>query len=263
MFFFLSKFLPPFIYPLGLACLLVIAALLLTRRRRWQQACLLLALGLLWLGGNRWVSLELARSLEWRYLPPEEIPQADAIVLLGGGTLPAEYPRTLVEVGEAGDRVIYAAWLYNQGKAEHILSSGGLADWSSRQRTPAEDMQFLLEMMGVPPDAIWLQPDSLNTLEDALFSARILREQGAEKILLVTSATHMPRSVRLFEAQGFEVIPAPTDFVVTQSAEKEAGQSDWRAHLINLLPSAENLALTTKVLKEYIGIFVYDLRGWK
>ena len=73
----------------------------------------------------------------------------------------------------------------------------------------------------------------------------------------------MPRSVQLFEAQGFEVIPAPTDFVVTQSAEKDPGQSDWRAHLLNLLPSAANLALTTQVLKEYIGIFVYDLRGWK
>ena len=159
MFFFLSKFLPPFIYPLGLACLLVAAAVLLYRRRRWQLACLLLALGLLWLGGNRWVALELARSLEWRYLPPEELPQADAIVLLGGGTLPAEYPRTLVEVGEAGDRVIYAAWLYRQGKSEHILSSGGLADWTSRQSTPAEDMKFLLEMMGVPPEAIWLQTE--------------------------------------------------------------------------------------------------------
>jgi uncharacterized SAM-binding protein YcdF (DUF218 family) len=263
MFFFLSKFLPPFIYPLGLACLLIMAALLLYRRRKWQQAALLLALGLLWLGGNRWVSLELARSLEWQHLPPEVMPEADAIVLLGGGTLPAEYPRTLVEVGEAGDRVIQAAWLYRQGKAEHILASGGLADWSSRQATPAEDMAALLEFMGVPAEAIWLQTESLNTLEDAAYSAEILREHGAEKILLVTSATHMPRSMSLFEAQGFEVIPAPADFVATQSAEKDLGQSDWRAHLINLLPSADNLALTTKVLKEYIGIFIYDLRGWK
>jgi uncharacterized SAM-binding protein YcdF (DUF218 family) len=106
---------------------------------------------------------------------------------------------------------------------------------------------------------LWLEPDSRNTYENALFSTRILREKGIQRILLVTSALHMPRSLKLFQAQGLEVIPLPTDYTVTQG---DQAQLDARAFVLSLLPSAENLALTSRVLKEYIGIIVYDLRGW-
>ena len=180
MFVFLSKFLPPLIYPLGLACILILFALFLVRRIRWQRAALILALCCLWLGSNNWVAYGLARSLEWRYLPPEEVPVAEAIVVLGGGTLPAEWPRTIVEVNGAGDRILYTAYLYQQGKADHILLSGGLIDWVARPVSPAQDMATLLGMMGVPAQALWLQPDSRNTAEDALFSARMLKEKGIQ-----------------------------------------------------------------------------------
>jgi len=259
MFVFLSKFLPPFVYPLGLACVLVVTAFFLVNRIGLQRVVLGAALGCLLLGGNGWVASRLARSLEWRYLPPDTVPQAEAIVLLGGGTQPARAPRPMVEVTGAGDRVLYAAWLYKQGKAGHILLSGGTLDWSQSDSSPAYDMATLLEMMDVPADALWLEPDSRNTYENAVFSARILREKGIQRVLLVTSALHMPRSVSLFAAQGLDVIPLPTDYTVTQGDQE---RNDVRAFFLGLLPSAENLALTSRVLKEYIGIMVYDLRGW-
>jgi uncharacterized SAM-binding protein YcdF (DUF218 family) len=86
VFHYLSKFLPLFVYPLGLACVLLALALVLRRRRRWQTALVALSLVTLWLGGNRLASMFLVRSLEWQYLPPREPPQAEAIVVLGGGT---------------------------------------------------------------------------------------------------------------------------------------------------------------------------------
>ncbi|MBN1145847.1 MAG: YdcF family protein [Anaerolineales bacterium] len=263
MFLFLSKLLPPLVYPVGLACVLIALALFLAPRRApragLQRAVLALALTCLLLGGNGWVATGLARSLEWRCLPPEPLPQAEAIVLLGGSTLPALAPRPMVEISGAGDRVLYAAWLYKQGLAARILLSGGVLDWSEQDTSPAEDMATLLEMMGVPPEALWLESESRNTYENALYSARILREKGVRRILLVTSASHMPRSLKLFQAQGLQVIPMPTDFTVTQRASQEM---DARAVILGLAPSAENLALSTRMLKEYIGIFVYDLRGW-
>ena len=215
MFVYLSKILPPLVYPLGLACLLIVAALIL-RRPRLRTALLLLALALLLIGGNRWVALGLARSLEWRYIPAGELPQAQAIVVLGGGTLSAQYPRQTVEVDQAGDRLIYAAQLYHQGKAEHLLLSGGRIDWISSGAPPAEDMAALLEMLGVPRQALWLESQSRNTYENARNARAFLEPLGIRRILLVTSASHMPRSVALFEKQGFEVIPAPADFSVTQ-----------------------------------------------
>jgi uncharacterized SAM-binding protein YcdF (DUF218 family) len=268
MFVFMSKLLPTLAYPLGLVSLLILAALFLGRRVRLQRMVLIIALVLVWLGGNRWVASGLARSLEGRYQTPNPIPQADVLVLLGGGTSAPEPPRTMVEVNSAGDRVIYAARLYEQGKASHILASGGLLDWDVSDTTPAQDMAALLMWMGVPEDVIWLQGDSRNTYEDALFSARILEAKGAdighpiERILLVTSAWHMPRAVKLFEAQGLEVIPLPTDYNVTQKGWERAQNADWRSYVLDFFPSVGNLGLTTRMLKEYFGLFIYGLRGW-
>jgi len=262
MFVYLSKLLPLFVYPLGLVFILLILALISNRRAGWRKSAIGAALILLWLGGNRWVSMGLARSLEWRYLPPEEPPAAEAIVLLGGGTLSAEYPRPTVEVNGAGDRVIYTAWLYRQGSAPYVLLSGGTIDWLSGKDTPAEDMAHLLEMMGVPAEKMWLEFKSRNTQENALYSKAILDEKGVRRILLVTSALHMPRAVGLFEQQGLEVIPMPTDYIVTQAGWERLSQANAGVQLINLVPSVDDLALTTRALKEYLGLLVYRLRGW-
>jgi uncharacterized SAM-binding protein YcdF (DUF218 family) len=260
---FLSKFLPLFVYPVGLVFILVIIALLLNRYPRWQRISLILALVVLWLGGNRWVSMGLARGLEWQYLPPDPIPQADVIVVLGGGTQASQYPRSLIEVDGAGDRVIYGAWLYQQGKAPYILLTGGRIDWLSPDIDAAHEMAGLLEMLGVPEDAIWLESDSNNTYENALYTRQMLEPKGLMRILLVTSAWHMPRSVKLYEAQGFEVIPFPADFRVTQANWEHMLIKDIRTQIMNFIPSADNLALTTRMMKEYIGILFYTLRGWQ
>lgn len=263
MFLYLSKLLPPFVYPVGLVSILILVALLASRRPRLQKASLLLALGVLLVAGNRWVADSLLRSLEWRYLPAGEIPAAQVIVVLGGGTLPAEYPRTMVEFNSAGDRVLYAAQLYHAGKADHILASGGGIQWlQPNQSSPAEDMASLLKLLQVPENAIWLEPESRNTRENAVNSQAFLEPLGIRRIILVTSAAHMPRSVALFRQQGFEVIPAPTDFRITQSDWEQLKSPNPAVQLLNLIPSAENISQTTGVLKEYFGLFIYRLRGW-
>ena len=261
---FLSKFLPQFVYPLGLACLLLILALVLDKHVRLRRWAIAVALAVLVVGGNAWVAQGLTRSLEWRYLPPETIPSAGAMVLLGGGTAPAEYPRSMVEVNSAGDRVLYAAQLYKEGAAPKILLSGGRIDWleSEQESSPAHEMAELLKLMGVPPEALWLQERSRNTYEDALYSAQILKEKGIKRILLVTSARHMPRSVALFEKQGLQVVPLPTDYSVTQAGWEEMLHPDLEAFLIGLVPGGSSLAATTGALKEYLGMLVYALQGW-
>jgi len=262
MFIFLSKLLPNFVYPLGLVCIFIILALILYRKPAWQRLVLLLALVVLWLGSTRWIALGMVRSLEWRYLPMTQMPSADAIVLLGGGTESAEYPRQTVELNSSGDRVLYAAWLYKQAKAPHILLSGGLIDWLDTGSTPAEDMAVILDMMGVPKEALWLESTSRNTYENAVNSRKFLNEKGINRIILVTSALHMPRSVDLFKHQGFDVIPAPTDYSVTQAAWQRLTDPNLATQLLNLMPNIDNLSSVTRALKEYLGMLVYRLRGW-
>jgi uncharacterized SAM-binding protein YcdF (DUF218 family) len=217
----------------------------------------------LWVSSTSWFSLSLARSLEWRYLPQENYPAVEVIVVLGGGTEPSQPPRPITEINGAGDRVLYAAHLYHEGKSQLLLLTGGNIDYvGSRLVTPAQDMAELFSMLGVPPQALWLQPYSRNTYEDALFSAQMLEEAGIQRILLVTSALHMPRSVALFEAQGLEVIPAPTDFYVTEAAWQAVTQLNPAVQILSLFPNMGSLGLTTVSIKEYLGMLAYRLRGW-
>ena len=263
MFVFLSKLLPLLVYPLGLACLLLILAIFLRTPNRLKNVVIGVALFLLCVGGNRWVAYSLTRSLETQYLPTETLPRAEVIVVLGGGTESSGPPRQMVEINGAGDRILYAANLYRQGAAPHILLSGGNITWlSSRPTTPAVEMEEILLFIGIPKEALWLQPESQNTYEDALYTAKILKERGIDQIILVTSAQHMPRSVRLFEAQGLEVIPAPADYDVPDFVWEGLWKADFATQFIYLFPTAGYLSMTTSSLKEYLGMLVYSLQGW-
>lgn len=262
MFLFLSKLLPLFVYPLGLSCLLLILALVwLWRHPDRATGAITLALIILLLSSNGWVATYLTRSLEWRNLPPAELPQAEAIVVLGGGTLPADFPRPWFEITEAGDRIIHGARLYLAGKAPLLIVSGGRISWRGGDSPESADMAAIAELMGAPAEAIVQDSTSLNTYQNAVNVKKILQERGLNQILLVTSALHMPRSLMIFRHQGIEAIPAATDFFVSEESLDEIGGSP-QARILNLLPDANYLNQVAKALKEYIGLGVYRLRGW-
>jgi uncharacterized SAM-binding protein YcdF (DUF218 family) len=263
MFLFLSKLLPLFIYPLGLSCLLMIAALItLWKRPQWVALPIATALIILLLGSSGWVSKSLVRSLEWQNLPPGELPQAEAIIVLGGCTKSASPPRSWVELNEAGDRIIYASRLYRQAKAPLLILSGGRLDWKGGGTPESADMAEIAQTVGVPTSAILQDPDSHNTYQNAVNVGKILNAKGIKgSVLLVTSAMHMTRSLLIFQRQGIKAIPAPTDFQITQQ-EIEASQRNWQAAALDFLPDTYYLHQSTKALKEYIGLIVYRLRGW-
>jgi uncharacterized SAM-binding protein YcdF (DUF218 family) len=262
MFIFLSKLLPLFIYPVGLIAISLVTALLLRRYPRWQRISFGGALLILWISGNAWVPSMLMRSLEWRYLPRETYPQCEVIVVLGGTTQSALYPRPIVEIGASGGRLLYAAHLYHEDVAPNLLLTSGYIDWMGNRNAPANDMAEILQMLNVPEEVLWFETKSRNTYENALFSRQILAEKGIDRIILVTSALHMPRAAALFEKQGFEVIPAPADFNMTQSDWERLWEPDPATQLFNFLPSASNIGTTTVAVKEYLGILIYWLRGW-
>ncbi|NBD17195.1 MAG: YdcF family protein [Cyanobacteria bacterium] len=262
MFLFLSKLLPLFLYPLGLTSLFLLVGLIIA----WKRPALALvpmgmSLLIILVASNAWVSSLLMQSLEWQQISSEELPEAEAIILLGGSTRVPTPPRNTVEITESGDRVLYAAHLYKEGKAPLIIATGGRITWLQNAPPEADSMKNLLIEIGVPESAIIEETQALNTYENALYTKKILEQRGIKQSLLVTSASHMPRSLRVFQKQGIDVIPAPTDFLVTQ-LDWEQLQITPQATLLNLLPSAENLKQTTQALKEYLGLIVYWLKGW-
>jgi uncharacterized SAM-binding protein YcdF (DUF218 family) len=272
MFLFLSKLLPLLIYPLGLACLLILLALLRLfqqSRKRPQplvQGCLIAALMILWLSSTPFSSQLILGSLERQFqdfTALETLPHADAIVVLGGATIGVQPPRLYPEVMDAGDRLIQAVRLYRLGKAPRILLSGGRIQWQALKvqlPSEAEDMEVLLQLFGIADKDLILERNSLNTYQNAINSQKLFAQYQIKRILLVTSAFHMPRALAIFQKLGIDAIPAPTDFRTI--ASPDAQDNSLQKVLLSLLPSADQLNNTSLGMKEYIGIWVYRLRGW-
>ena len=82
--------------------------------------------------------------------------------------------------------------------------------------------------------------------------AALLEQHGLGRVLLVTSALHMPRALACFRAAGVDAVPATTD---TRAHEPYSGALDW-------IPSASFLGETDLAIKELLGFQVYRLRGW-
>jgi uncharacterized SAM-binding protein YcdF (DUF218 family) len=253
----LSKFLPPLLFPVGLTVILCLVAVWLAfRARAWGAAiCALLAAGVLYAGASPLLTAKLLRALEARNPPRAECVEAPAIVLLGGGMASAVPPRLHPETNAAGDRVIHAARLWKRGCAPRIVATGGYISFLTDAKGSEADLYaaLLTELFGVPSKAILRVGGSKTTFDDAVLSARLFDSTGMKKeILLVTSASHMPRAAALFRRQGFAVTPEPTDF----QAPKETG---FKLH--DVLPSAEALRGNAVALNEYLGTWVYGLLG--
>ena len=259
---FLSKFLPLFLYPAGLVTLLILLTFVFWKKRRLALKFLIFAFAILLVAGNKYTATAFARTLEWQYPPLAKGTTADVIVVLGGGTEPAVEPRSMVEVNAAADRVLFGIKLYQEKAAPILLLSGGDIDFiDDSPSTPADDMAALMEMLGIPREAMIIQNASLNTQQDAEYSCELIKQNGFDEVILVTSAFHMPRSVALFEKQGCLVNPAPVDFSITQQSWENLTHPTIAEFILDLLPSYSHISTVTKTMKEYFGIWYYQLSG--
>jgi uncharacterized SAM-binding protein YcdF (DUF218 family) len=248
-----TKVLSLAVYPLSQSLLLLVLALLLSllHRTHTAQAFLLLAVSWLYLCSTALFADFLMATLEDDF-PPRAmsvVAPAEAIVVLGGAISGDSHLGTQPNLNQAADRLIHAARLYQAGKAPLVVASGG---GQPGFRPEAQLMQETMALMGVPQEAMLLERASRNTHDNARFTAVLLHGKGIRKILLVTSAFHMRRARDLFVAEGFEVVPAPTDY---QRLASTPTISRW-------LPITDDLLRSTLALKEHVGFWVYRYRGW-
>ncbi|CAM5194757.1 hypothetical protein CDEF62S_06041 [Castellaniella defragrans] len=204
------EFLANLIIPLNLSVTLLVVAVLLLILRWRKTASLLIAIAIAWV--TFWSvpssSLWAGGMLEQRYphQPAASLPVAQAIVVLGGNTLGGR--RNWFEPYDSKTAILRtdtADQLYNAGRAPLIIVSGAALD---RGRSEASVMASALERDGVPASDIIKEDHSLTTHQNALYTARILRERGIQRFLLVTSALHMPRAMASFQNQGLAPIAA-------------------------------------------------------
>ena len=264
MTFFLSKFLPTLFFPLALACLFMAVSLIaqLRRRSRMAIAANLAALAVLLVMGNRAVAHLLVRPLEIRDIPAGPLPQADAIVVLGGVTGPAVAPQPTIHLRGGADRLTYGAELYRAHKAPLVVLSGGGMPWNEGLPPESTQMSEIMQMLGVPRSAILEESASRNSHENAAYASRLLLSRNLRRVLLVTSALTMPRALAAFRHEGIDAIAAPTDFTPGLGEDSRTGVSELEVDALNLLPNPQNLGESSAALQEYLGLALYRLAGW-
>jgi uncharacterized SAM-binding protein YcdF (DUF218 family) len=121
--------------------------------------------------------------------------------------------------------------------------------WDKVKKTEGEVLKEYAIANGVSSDKILVTKDVENTADEALAVKELI--SPSKRIILVTSAYHMYRAKRLFEKQGFEVVPYKVDY-------KTAGES--AITVIDFLPSAENLGMTETGFREIIGRLYYIIQ---
>ncbi len=255
MFLYLSKLLPPLVFPPGGNIVLLIAAWLLRKRRpRAATALFIFSIATLYAFSTPLLANLFVGHLENSYpdLSVQGAPQAQAIVVLGGGIRAAAGRHAEPEM--SNDRLRMAMALYDAGKAPLIVFSGGnIGFLGGGRESEAVSAGRLMESLRIPASAILEEGASRNTRDNAVFTWKMLNPRGIRQILLVTSAMHMPRAAGLFRHAGFDVIAAPCDHL--------SGRGE-PSLLFRFVPEPDNVAQVTNALREYTGLLVYRLRGW-
>ena len=226
--------------------LLLLGLLLMPRYRRLGRGIVAFALVTLWLLSLPWVKYQVHLALENHPpLDPARLQTLDtshsAIVVLGGGLrgFAPEYDHE----GLADNtlrRVLYAVEVASRPLP--VLVSGGGPDDSDD--TEAALMAQMLGRMNLAPR--WREDRSRNTWENAVLSADLLRQDGIDTVVLVTDAWHMRRAVPCFEAQGMNVLPAPTGF-----------RGGTYPDLRTLVPERTALFQNGDALREWLGVLAY------
>jgi uncharacterized SAM-binding protein YcdF (DUF218 family) len=177
-----------------------------------------------------------------------------AIILLGNGTervMAADDPS--VEVAPlAYGRIVKATELYRACRRKNthcaVIVTGG--DPQHHGASEAAVYSVRLQQLGVDPADILTETRSLNTWQNAQYTAAVLKAHPADQVFLVTSGVHLRRSVLYFGHFGLRSQPVRADFVSAAPSP---------------VPLSYNFLLADLALHEYAGVlryYVYQLMGW-
>jgi uncharacterized SAM-binding protein YcdF (DUF218 family) len=244
--FLFQKIAGPLFFPLTIVFLVLVLGLLLlilTHRKKTGQVLILIGILLLGILSYEPVSENLLKPLEYMYPPlihPINAEDVKWIVVLGGGH--ASDPRLSVtsQISELSlFRLVEGIRLHRElPRAKLLLSGGRVFDPVSE----AKGMADVALALGVKNENLVLEEVSKDTSDQARLIHGMIKQ---ERMILVTSAAHMPRSMALFKKLGVHPIPAPTDYLV----KKRQGAPPKRFY-----PAADGLLKTQRAFYEYSAL---------
>ncbi|MEL6559011.1 MAG: YdcF family protein [Bacteroidota bacterium] len=172
-------------------------------------------------------------------------------VLLTGVTSMEKYPADRVHFNKGADRVLHTIELYKKGLIEKVVVTGGSAALLTTTKSESENLEQVLIQAGIPKKDIILEIKARNTAENAIYTRELINPE--EKIILITSAFHMRRSVACFRKAGMNVTPFPTDLYSVYYSWTPEG---W------LVPNINSLNNWDILMKEWMGFTAYKIKGY-
>ena len=243
---YLHKILPLIFSPLFFIITLIIFGLILSSKK-----ISLTGVAILFIFSMPIISGKLIAYLEsdFELIKPSKVETADAVVVLSGMVSTIKTKDGLdYEWGGAVDRFFTGIDLFNLNKAPTLIFTGGKLPWS----IGIPEGEFLREeaiKLGIPEKDILLTENVENTDQEAKAIKKLLSLDDP-KVILVTSAFHMPRAQLVFEAAGISVIPFPVDFRI--GAQKIT--------FMSFIPSAGSFEAASFFVREMIGRTYYNLK---
>lgn len=253
MFFYLSKILAGLLFPYPLFLLLCVFAAFRLRRGWFRRGFVFALLGITLASTNKvsgWLIQPLEEAYPRRTLA--EAPTADAIVVLGGMIDPLTGYTDPPEFLSSVDRILTGESALRAGRAPTLLISGGSGLLLQRGEKEGTLLRRWLLERGWPAEKILAESASRNTAENAIETAKLARERNWRRVILVTSAFHMPRAAGCFRKAGLDFYALPTDYYRSRIPP---GPEGWS-------PAPSALLMSTVALKEYIGLAAYWLADY-
>ncbi len=249
--------LPPGVFLVGLGVVLV---LWWRSRATLARRVLILNLIFLWVLSTGAGAFLLSQGLErvGASAPAALTGKEEAIVVLAGGASKKQEEDPLLILSTASARrLLWALKLYEHSSARlPIVYTGGSSDPYDPETIEAATAKRFAVSRGIPEENFWVESRSRDTYENALAVRQMFDTRFPGKfphrIVLVTSAIHMPRARLVMEALGFEVVSA--------SAPEEPVQFRW--NILEFLPQPHALSGSTVALNEWVGIAGYWFIGW-
>ena len=175
--------------------------------------------------------------------------KADAIVVLSGMVNPVKIGNTYkYEFGGGVDRILSGMDLFKNNKAPLLILTRGKLPWQLGVPEGEYLKEFAIKF-GIPEKKILLTESVQNTDQEAKSVKKLLKKNDT-KVILVTSAFHMPRAKKVFEAAGINTLPFPVDF----------HNKERKLTFIDFIPSANSFSINSRFIKEIIGRTYYKLK---
>ncbi|MEL7588477.1 MAG: YdcF family protein [Prolixibacteraceae bacterium] len=249
MFFIISKIFAWIASPV--TYIIIFVALAVWTKKKWlKRTAWVLPIGVTLLCSNKWVYNETMRAMSAPYITEPVKTYQYGVVL--GGFADFDLQRNRVEFYEGADRLIDAVTLYQKGIIKKVVVTGDGSHMNLHtHKADPEVLLSLLESWSVKRADIILENRARNTKQNAAYTLELIGDSLlTQPVLLITSAYHMKRSLRVFERLGIHPDPYGTDVIMDP-------QYEW----IDVLPDFQYLGKWQTILHEWIGLVVYEITG--